>query len=88
MAPEVINYDEKEPIYGVNVDIFSVGVILHILLAGEQPFAARSRNSILNKNKECKIDYKSKKYEEIAGDGIDLMNRMLEKSYEKRITPS
>lgn len=41
VAPEVINYDEKEPIYSLNVDIFSVGVILHILLVGEQSFPGR-----------------------------------------------
>ena len=41
VAPEVINYDEREAIYSVNVDTFSVGVILHILLTGEQPFAGR-----------------------------------------------
>lgn len=62
VAPEIITYDEKEPIYKVNVDVFSVGVILHILLVGEQPFPGRSRNTILNKNKECKFDFKSKKY--------------------------
>ena len=40
----------------------------------------------MNKNKECKIDFKVKKYEEIAGDGIDLLSRLLEKNPEKRIT--
>ena len=63
MAPEIITYDEKDKIYNLNVDTFSVGVILHILLIGEQSFPGKSRNTILNKNKECKIDYKSKKYE-------------------------
>lgn len=63
VAPEIITYDEKEPIYKTNVDIFSVGVILHILLVGEQSFPGKSRNTILNKNKECRIDFKSKKYE-------------------------
>jgi serine/threonine protein kinase len=77
VAPEIITYDEKEPIYQLNVDTFSVGVIMHILLVGEQSFPGKSRNTILNKNKECKIDYKSKKYEEIAGDGIDLMSKLL-----------
>jgi hypothetical protein len=46
-----------------------------------------SRNTILNKNKECKIDFKSKKYEAIATDGIELLSKMLEKNIEKRITP-
>jgi len=62
VAPEIITYDEKEAIYQLNVDTFSVGVILHVLLVGEQSFAGKSRNTILNKNKECKLDYKSKKY--------------------------
>ena len=59
---------------------------MHILLVGEQSFPGKSRNTILNKNKECKIDYKSKKYEEVAGDGIDLLGKLLEKHPEKRIT--
>ena len=58
------------------------------MLVGEQSFPARSRQSILNKNKECRIDYKAKKYEGIASDGIDLLSKMLEKSPEKRITAS
>lgn len=82
----MITYDEKEPLYALNVDTFSVGVILHILLVGEQSFPGRSRNTILNKNKECRIDFKGKKYEEIAGDGIDLLSRLLEKQPERRIT--
>lgn len=59
---------------------------MHILLVGEQSFPGKSRNTILNKNKECKLDYKSKKYEEIAGDGIDLLSKLLERQPEKRIT--
>lgn len=62
VAPEIITYDEKEAIYTTIADVFSVGVIFHILLVGEQSFPGRSRNTILNKNKECRIDYKSKKY--------------------------
>ena len=51
VAPEIITYDEKDPIYPVNVDMFSVGVILHLMLVGEQPFPGRSKNTILNKNR-------------------------------------
>ena len=32
------------------------------------------------------MDFKSKKYEAIATDGIDLLAKMLEKDHEKRIT--
>lgn len=51
-------------------------------------FCYLSRNTILNKNKECKIDFKSKKYDAIASDGIDLLSKLLEKNPEKRITPA
>ena len=51
VAPEIITYDEKEKIYGLNVDTFSLGVILHMMLIGEQSFPGKSRNTILNKNK-------------------------------------
>lgn len=86
VAPEIITYDEKQPIYKTSVDIFSVGVILHLLLVGEQSFPGKSRNTILNKNKECRLDFKSKKYEAINPDGIDLLSKMLQKSPERRIT--
>ena len=38
------------------------------------------------KNKDCKLDFKTKKYESIASDGMDLLQRMLEKNPEKRIS--
>lgn len=40
----------------------------------------------MNKNKAAQFDFKSKKYENIASDGIDLLSKMLEKDPTKRIT--
>lgn len=49
-------------------------------------FAKYSRNTILNKNKEAKLDLKAKKYECIASDGIDLLVKLLEKDPKKRVS--
>jgi calcium-dependent protein kinase len=51
MAPEVINgkYDEK-------CDIWSAGIIMHILLVGNHPFDGVSDNDIYDKIEEGKID--------------------------------
>lgn len=52
VAPEIIMYDAAtQPFYNVSVDVFSAGVILHIMLAKEPAFPGKSRNTILNKNK-------------------------------------
>ena len=87
MAPEIITYDEKSgEFYDLQADMFSIGVIFHILLIKEAAFPGKSRNTILNKNKECKLDFKSKKYECVASDGIDLLSRLMEREVKKRIT--
>jgi len=35
VAPEILLYDDKSPMYGVACDIFSIGVIFFILLTGK-----------------------------------------------------
>ena len=42
VAPEIITYDaNSQPFYNVAADVFSVGVILHILLAKEPAFPGK-----------------------------------------------
>lgn len=42
MAPEII---KNEP-YGCKVDVWSIGVIAHVLLSGSPPFFARTQKDI------------------------------------------
>ena len=35
VAPEILNFDENDPIYDVSCDIFSAGVIFYLLLTGK-----------------------------------------------------
>lgn len=53
IAPEVI----KGKKYGTNVDIFSVGIILYILLSLQNPFFDGNPENLLQNNMRCKIDF-------------------------------
>ena len=47
---ELTSYTEK-------CDIFSVGVIFYILLAGQSPFPSSNYKKVLKMNKKCVIDF-------------------------------
>ena len=61
VAPEVINAPSNENIhYDAKCDVFSAGIIFFLLLTGKSPFEGKSFQEILNKNKQCKIDFSHK----------------------------
>jgi serine/threonine protein kinase len=53
VAPEIANLEDKKLGYGVVCDVFSIGVIFHILLTGESVFVGKKFNEVLKKNKVC-----------------------------------
>lgn len=86
VAPEVINAPSNENIhYDPKCDIFSAGVIFYILMTEKSPFDGKSFKEILQKNKQCKIDFKNPKLRKNKA-ALDLLQRMLENDPEKRIS--
>ena len=86
VAPEVINAPSNENIhYTPKCDVFSAGVIFYILLTERSPFDGKSFKEILQKNKQCKIDFKNPKLKKNKA-ALDLLQRMLETDPEKRIS--
>ena len=86
VAPEVINAPSNENIhYDPKCDIFSAGVIFFILLTERSPFDGKSFKEILQKNKQCKIDFKNPKLRKNPA-ALDLLQKMLENEPEKRIS--
>lgn len=86
VAPEVINAPSNENIhYSPQCDIFSAGVIFYILLTERSPFDGKSFKEILQKNKNCKIDFKNPKLRKNKA-ALDLLQRMLETDPERRLT--
>ena len=72
VSPEILagQYTEK-------CDIWSVGVILYVLLAGEPPFNGPSDGVIYSKIKKMKFSFPSNKWDKISNEAKDLLMNML-----------
>lgn len=81
IAPDVLKRK-----YGPEVDIWSVGVMLYILLCGVPPFWAESENGIFNAILRGHVDFSSDPWPSISPSAKDLVRRMLNSDPKQRIT--
>lgn len=79
MAPEVLDgrYDEK-------CDIWALGVVLYMLLAGKMPFDAHTEEILIKKIKRAEISTQIKIFEKASEEAKDLIHKMLELNPDKR----
>lgn len=88
VAPEIINIRDLKTKSDPICDIFSVGLILHILLFGRSIFPGRTYNEVLNQNRACDFNLDSFEYRSLSSSCHDLLKRMLDKNPLTRITAS
>ncbi|XP_061353990.1 calcium-dependent protein kinase 2-like [Gastrolobium bilobum] len=81
IAPEVLKRR-----YGPEVDIWSVGVMLYILLCGSPPFWAESEHGIFNAILRGHIDFTSDPWPSISPAAKDLVRKMLNSDPKQRLT--
>ncbi|XWS27836.1 hypothetical protein CRYUN_Cryun25bG0014100 [Craigia yunnanensis] len=81
VAPEVLRRR-----YGKEIDIWSAGVILYILLSGVPPFWAETEKGIFDAIVEGEIDFETQPWPSISDSAKDLVCRMLAQDPKKRIT--
>ncbi|XP_065862382.1 calcium-dependent protein kinase 2-like [Euphorbia lathyris] len=81
VAPEVLRRR-----YGKEIDIWSAGVILYILLSGVPPFWAENEKGIFDAVLEGEIDFESQPWPSISSSAKDLVRRMLTQDPKRRIT--
>ncbi|CAD8127847.1 unnamed protein product [Paramecium sonneborni] len=86
VAPEVINIKDLTTKYDKVCDIYSLGLVFHLLLTGKSAFSGRSYTTIVNQNKEAKIHWNSQIFELIPKPAFDLLKKMLETNPKQRIT--
>ncbi|ERN06720.1 hypothetical protein AMTRI_Chr01g103780 [Amborella trichopoda] len=81
IAPEVLKRK-----YGPEVDIWSIGVMLYILLSGVPPFWAESEHGIFNAILRGQIDFTSDPWPSISVGAKDLVKKMLNSDPKHRLT--
>ncbi|KAK6133295.1 hypothetical protein DH2020_032958 [Rehmannia glutinosa] len=81
VAPEVLRRS-----YGKEIDVWSAGVILYILLSGVPPFWAETEKGIFDAILNEEVDFESDPWPSISNSAKDLVRKMLTKDPKNRIT--
>ncbi|KAI3716660.1 hypothetical protein L1987_67684 [Smallanthus sonchifolius] len=81
MAPEVLKRN-----YGPEVDVWSAGVILYILICGVPPFWAETEQGVAQAIIRSVINFKRDPWPKISDNVKDLVKKMLEPDPKSRLT--
>nr|AFR11232.1 calcium dependent protein kinase 3 [Chenopodium album] len=81
MAPEVLKRN-----YGPEVDIWSAGVILYILLCGVPPFWAETEQGVAQAIIRSVLDFKRDPWPRVSDNAKDLVKKMLDPDPARRLT--
>ncbi|KAG2623556.1 calcium-dependent protein kinase 29-like [Panicum virgatum] len=81
MAPEVLKRN-----YGQEIDIWSAGVILYILLCGVPPFWAETDEGIAQAIIRSNLDFSREPWPKVSENAKDLVRKMLDPSAYSRLT--
>ena len=88
VAPEVINIKDMKTKYDPICDMFSLGLIFHVLLLGKSAFPGRTYNEVLAQNRASNIPCEGPEYDSLNPNGLNLLRRMLKKNPLERISPT
>lgn len=81
MAPEVLKRN-----YGPEVDVWSAGVILYILLCGVPPFWAETEQGVAHAIIRSVLDFRRDPWPKVSDNAKDLVKRMLNPDPKRRLT--
>ena len=82
VAPEIVKNDP----YGVQVDMWSLGVIAYILLCGFPPFYDDNNQALFKSIKRGQYEYPSPFWDDVSDIARDLIDKLLVLDPEKRYT--
>lgn len=81
MAPEVLKRN-----YGPEVDVWSAGVILYILLCGFPPFWAETEQGVAQAIIRSVVEFKRDPWSKVSDNAKDLVKKMLNPDPKQRLT--
>jgi len=84
VAPEVL----RQELYGTQVDMWSLGTILYIMLCGYPPFVEKNLPRLYKAIKKGKVVFNKPYWDNISADAKDCVKRLLELDISKRLTPT
>ena len=84
MAPEIVKDEPSD----FKADIWSLGIILFALLSSRVPFAGKDRDEMVNNIVNEKLSFAAAELSSISADCKDLLNGMLTKNQEERLSIS
>lgn len=85
VAPEIINMEGEKQV-DPQCDIFSAGLILHILLTRRPLFEGADFKAVYESNKKLNFDLHRPAYNTLNPEALDLMRKMLVINPRQRIT--
>ena len=83
MAPEL---HDPEKVFNHLIDSWSLGVILHELLMGKRPYEHDDMETLIEMITTTDVDFSSDEWEDISIEAIDLVENLLIKDIDKRLT--
>lgn len=85
VAPEILKAEAGEG-YRNQVDMFSTGVTLYLMLCGYEPFFGETEKELIKANKKADVDFPDSEWSKISPEAKDLVAQMLKTDPKKRIT--
>lgn len=82
----MINIKDMKAKYDPICDIFSLGLIFHILLLGVSAFPGKTYNEVLAQNRASSINFDGEEYKKLDQHALSLLSKMLKKNPLERIT--
>ncbi len=80
MAPEIV----EERKYDERVDIWSIGVIGHILLSGRPPFKGKTKDDIFKSIRQDELNLETIQWRKLSEGARDFVKKSLIKDYRLR----
>eukprot|EP00164_Ancoracysta_twista_P000682 GFYU01000904.1.p1 GENE.GFYU01000904.1~~GFYU01000904.1.p1 ORF type:complete len:341 (-),score=124.09 GFYU01000904.1:360-1382(-) len=88
IAPEILDraFGSTSGGYGPEVDMWSAGVILYIVLCGYPPFHHDNTPMLFKKIRKGKFEFPSPEWDHVSDSAKDLLRSLMEVNVSKRIT--